>query len=440
MTKPFFKLHAAALAALLCAAGTAQAKTWVLSTGETNATYRNAVYDAFAAASGGAANVVDGRAQLAAGNNTPLALPADVDVIAVGVLGPHEPARVDEVLALLANPPRDLTVVFFSDGAAANNTAPKPLSSGEIANKKILDAMNVQLGLGGGEALGINYVGLGGRYYLNTNSPFAQGFPESLGGGDYDAYTNVPGAYALYMAGNNGNTKPAMPGATDKVEAYGLFAPRAATQNQKTCVFAFGDISPFSGGAASPQITGLTQRIMHMATDPNGACQSKTVATPDLVPTVTPLSLSMGAAGAVQVQVSNNGLTPNINGQIVIDLPAGLEVPASATLPPGCTRNSAARVTCTVPIIPNGTPLSLPIPVQATAITAPGVQISAAISGNTGELAPQQVNNTTMAPVAVTAAPAPVAVPTLDIWGLGALAALLGTAGLHRQRPGKRNG
>lgn len=145
----------------------------------------------------------------------------------------------------------------------------------------------------------------------------------------------------------------------------------------------------------------------------------------------------------MQVQVSNNGLTPSTNGQIVINLPAGLALDTSPPPLSGCIRNPPSQVTCTLDSIAHGTSLALSIPVHATAVTAPGAQISAAISGNTGELAPQQGNNRATAASTVTAAPAPaapVAVPTLHAWSLGALAALLGAAGLRRQRKGARQG
>ncbi|RRD39689.1 hypothetical protein EII18_12005, partial [Comamonadaceae bacterium OH3737_COT-264] len=317
MHRPCFVIKTMAFATgLLCATGAVHAKTWVLTTGETNATYRNALYGAFEAASGGAANMVDGRTHLAAGQATPLTLPDDVTVVAVGVLGAHEPDRMAEVMGMLANPARDLTFVFFNDGTSANNSDHSdPLTSGETWNKAISAAMTVQLGLTS-QPIGIDLGrGVGGRYYLNETLPYT-GFPASLSGGDYDTYTNVPGAYALYLDGSQ--TPPATsPANTTKVAAYGLFAPRAAMQNGKACVFAFGDISPFSAGV-NQSISSLAQSVVAAAS--SDTCNK--LLTPDLVPTLTLATpLQVGGNGTLTVKVDNLGQSDSAaGGKVVVTL------------------------------------------------------------------------------------------------------------------------
>lgn len=306
MPQPFFKMPAAALAAtLLLAAGAAQAKTWVLSSDKNSlSTYLtgqkivNSIYDTFEAASGGAGEIVDGRGLLHTSANTKLpAVPAGVDVVVVATVQPQtpeppqtpqhgvNPARFAEVMHLVKTRP-DLTFVFLNDGCCRrpDNTA-------------VASALNDALGLTAPNAIAStdSSGSLGNSFFLNTNSPYENSFNSqpSLRGEVYGRYTNVPAPYAVYLAGNATDTPPAMPAAADKVEAYGLVIPRAAT-NGGACVIAFGDTSQFMLNTPG-QPAQLAQNIMNAARLDRGACQSKTVATPDLVASITPPALSVGA-------------------------------------------------------------------------------------------------------------------------------------------------
>ncbi|MDO4706429.1 MAG: hypothetical protein Q4A98_09530 [Comamonadaceae bacterium] len=374
-----------------------------MTTGETNATYRNALYGAFEAASGGAANMVDGRTHLAVGQTTPLALPDDVTVVAVGVLGAHEPDRMAEVMGMLANPARDLTFVFFNDGTSANNSDHSdPLTSGETWNKAISAAMTAQLGLTS-QPIGIDLGrGVGGQYYLNETLPYT-GFPASLSGGDYDTYTNVPGAYALYLDGSQ--TPPATsPANTAKVAAYGLFAPRAAMQNGKACVFAFGDISPFSAGV-NQSISSLAQSIVAAAS--SDTCNK--LLTPDLVPTLTLATpLQVGGSGTLTVKAENLGLSDSAaGGKILVTLPAQAQVDDTA-LPAGCTKVAPLQVDCTLGAVTAQGSKTFVLPFTVVGSGADSTFLAQVTGGSTetGELAPQLKNNGPVQRKVTIAAPA----------------------------------
>lgn len=431
-----FSLRAAALgAALLCGAAQAQ-QAWVLTTDEANATYRNNIFAAVENAYG-AGNVIDGRTAL--NSSTPLGvLPADVNLVVIGMLGTNttglNAARWAEVQNLIAAPGRELTVAWFIDGAVSARHA----NSGEL-----LSLLNDQLGYTGtadamSTVLHTNTTG-GSTFHRNPTTALSAGLPDTLGGGVYTAFRNVFGQYTIYLEGGAGNPAPTIPATnTEKTSpgAYGLMLPRAALQNQQTCVFAFGDISPFS--SASARLNTLMAGI-GAAAGTGGLCTSTAVPHPDLVPTVTaPSGLAVGGTGTVAVDVRNQGLVDSTNGSLTISLPAGLELDPAGTLPAGCTATSSTAVDCTLSTIAAGTSMSLSLPVRAIAPIATALPITATVQSVTGELAPQQSNNSHSASVTVGTAPIAAgqltAVPTLDAWGLGALAAALGALGMRRQR------
>ncbi|RRD57138.1 IPTL-CTERM sorting domain-containing protein [Comamonadaceae bacterium OH2545_COT-014] len=402
MTKPFFKLHAAAFAALLCATGAASAKTWVLSSDKSGlSTYVaghnivNSIYNTFEAASGGAGEIVDGRGLLHTSANAALpAVPAGVDVVVVATVQPETPpppqtplhgvntARFAEVMNLVKTRP-DLTFVFLNDGCCRrpDNTA-------------VASALNDALGLTGPNAIAStgSSGSLGKSFFLNTNSPYENSFSSqpSLNGEVYGRYTNVPAPYAIYLAGNATNTPPAMPAATDKVEAYGLVIPRAAT-NGGACVIAFGDTSQFMlDRPAQPEQ--LAKNIMHAAKQADGACQNLTVATVDLKPTVDlPAALLVGGTATAKITVANQGLTPSTGGKLEILLPNNVEL--AGPLPAGCTLAAPLQVDCTLNAMAAGANVEFTLPIKAKANGA--LVFSAEIVGATGELAPLQRNNST---------------------------------------------
>ncbi|MDO5086892.1 MAG: IPTL-CTERM sorting domain-containing protein [Comamonadaceae bacterium] len=542
MTKPFFKLHAAAFAALLCATGAASAKTWVLSSDKaglssynTGVSIVNAIYDTFETASGGAAQTIDGRGLLhaSATEALPADVPAGVDIVVVATVQPNQTvtgvqhgvdaARFAKVMDW-AKTRSDLTFVFLNDGCC------RPSDTGSVAG-----FLNNSLGLSGADE--ITRLGSvapqGNSVYLNTNSPYKDNFAalDPLAVEVYGKYVNVPAPYAVYLAPAAANTPPAsMPAAADKVQAYGVVVPRAATHGS-ACVIAFSDTSQFALASAPAQAGELANSIMAAARDSAGACQVKTVATADLVPSITLSSpLQVGGSGTLTVKVDNLGQSDSAaGGKVVVTLPAQAQVDDTA-LPTGCTKPAPSEVECTLGAITAQSHKTLTLPITIVGSGADSTfraQVTGA-AADTGELAPQLQNNgpierkvTIAAPTATITGPAtaqpntattvngtatgladgaqvtvtvngtalqatvtggkfsvsfpsgfPVgthavtvtgpsgwaltqngthsinvaahmpgnvtAVPTLDIWGLGALAALLGAMGLRQRRRSAR--
>ncbi|MDO4725320.1 MAG: IPTL-CTERM sorting domain-containing protein [Comamonadaceae bacterium] len=426
MTSRRFQLQATALAALLCATGAAQAKTWVLSSDkqglssyDTGVSIVNAIYSTFETASGGATETIDGRGLLhaSATEALPADVPADVDIVVVASVQPNQvqagtqhgvdATRFAKVMDW-AQTRSDLTFVFLNDGCC------RASDTGSVAG-----FLNASLGLSGPDE--ITRVGSvapqGGSVYLNTNSPYKDNFAalDPLAVEVYGKYVNVPAPYAVYLAPAAADTPPAsMPAAADKVQAYGVVIPRAAT-NGSACVIAFSDTSQFALASAPAQAGQLASGIMAAAKDSAGACQVKTVATADLAPSMTLSSpLQVGGNGTLTVKVDNHGLSASAGGSITVILPPGVEV-EPAHLPAGCTKPGALQVDCTLSPVNAQASQDFALPFK---ISAPGqnVVFRAQIAGGsaqTGELAPQLQNNgpieskvTIAAPTATISGPA----------------------------------
>lgn len=403
MTSLRFQLQATALAALLCATGAAQAKTWVLSSDkaglssyDTGVSIINSIYSTFETAAGGPAETIDGRGLLhaSATEALPADVPAGVDIVVVATVQPNQTvtgvqhgvdaARFAKVMNW-AKTRSDLTFVFLNDGCC------RPADTGSVA-----DFLNNSLGLSGADE--ITRVGSvapqGNSVYLNTNSPYKDSFAalDPLAVEVYGKYVNVPAPYAVYLAPAAADTPPApMPAAADKVQAYGVVVPRAAT-NGGACVIAFTDTSQFALASAQAQAGQLANSIMAAAKDSAGACQVKTVATADLTPSIDlPTMLLVGGTATAKITISNQGLTPSTSGKLEILLPNNVEL--AGPLPAGCTLASPLQVNCTLNAMAAGANVEFALPIKAKANGA--LVFSAEIVGATGELAPQQRNNST---------------------------------------------
>ncbi|WP_179290599.1 IPTL-CTERM sorting domain-containing protein [Vandammella animalimorsus] len=407
MTSLRFQLQATALAALLCATGAAQAKTWVLSSDkkglssyDTGISIVNSIYNTFEAASGGAAKTIDGRGLLhaSATEALPADVPAGVDIVVVATVQPNQTvtgvqhgvdaARFAKVMNW-AKTRSDLTFVFLNDGCC------RPADTGSVA-----DFLNNSLGLSGADE--ITRVGSvppqGNSVYLNTNSPYKDSFAalDPLAVEVYGKYVNVPAPYAVYLAPAAADTPPApMPAAADKVQAYGVVVPRAAT-NGGACVIAFTDTSQFALASAQAQAGQLANSIMAAAKDSAGACQVKTVATADLVPSITLSSpLQVGGSGTLTVKVDNLGQSDSAaGGKVVVTLPAQAQVDDTA-LPAGCTKPAPSEVECTLGAITAQSHKTLTLPITIVGSGADSTFKAQVIGGSadTGELAPQLQNN-----------------------------------------------
>ncbi|WP_143326326.1 IPTL-CTERM sorting domain-containing protein [Vandammella animalimorsus] len=407
MTSLRFQLQATALAALLCATGAAQAKTWVLSSDKeglssynTGISIINSIYSTFETAAGGPAETVDGRGLLhaSATEALPADVPAGVDIVVVATVQPNQTvtgvqhgvdaARFAKVMDW-AKTRSDLTFVFLNDGCC------RPSDTGSVAG-----FLNNSLGLSGADE--ITRLGSvapqGNSVYLNTNSPYKDNFAalDPLAVEVYGKYVNVPAPYAVYLAPAAADTPPAsMPAAADKVQAYGVVVPRAAT-NGSACVIAFTDTSQFALASAPAQAGQLANSIMAAAKDSAGACQVKTVATADLVPSITLSSpLQVGGSGTLTVKVDNLGQSDSAaGGKVVVTLPAQAQVDDTA-LPAGCTKPAPSEVECTLGAITaqNHKTLTLPITIVGSGTDSTFRAQVTGGSADTGELAPQLQNN-----------------------------------------------
>ncbi|RRD66891.1 IPTL-CTERM sorting domain-containing protein [Comamonadaceae bacterium OH2310_COT-174] len=407
MTSLRFQLQATALAALLCATGAAQAKTWVLSSDKeglssynTGISIINSIYSTFETAAGGPAETVDGRGLLhaSATEALPADVPAGVDIVVVATVQPNQTvtgvqhgvdaARFAKVMDW-AKTRSDLTFVFLNDGCC------RPSDTGSVAG-----FLNNSLGLSGADE--ITRLGSvapqGNSVYLNTNSPYKDNFAalDPLAVEVYGKYVNVPAPYAVYLAPAAADTPPAsMPAAADKVQAYGVVVPRAAT-NGSACVIAFTDTSQFALASAPAQAGQLANSIMAAAKDSAGACQVKTVATADLVPSITlPSPLQVGGSGTLTVKVDNLGQSDSAaGGKVVVTLPAQAQVDDTA-LPAGCTKPAPSEVECTLGAITAQNHKTLTLPITIVGSGADSTFKAQVIGGSadTGELAPQLQNN-----------------------------------------------
>ncbi|RMX02707.1 IPTL-CTERM sorting domain-containing protein [Allofranklinella schreckenbergeri] len=283
----------------------------------------------------------------------------------------------------------DLTFVFLNDGCC------RPADTGSVA-----DFLNNSLGLSGADE--ITKVGSedpqGKFVYLNANSPYKDSFAalDPLAVEIYGKYVNVPAPYAVYLAPAAANTPPAsMPAAADKVQAYGVVVPRAAT-NGSACVIAFTDTSQFALASAPAQAGQLANSIMAAAKDSAGACQVKTVATADLVPSITLSSpLQVGGSGTLTVKVDNLGQSDSAaGGKVVVTLPAQAQVDDTA-LPAGCTKPVPSEVECTLGAITAQSHKTFALPITIVGSGADSTFKAQVIGGSadTGELAPQLQNN-----------------------------------------------
>ncbi|PAT37302.1 IPTL-CTERM sorting domain-containing protein [Vandammella animalimorsus] len=427
MTSRRFQLQATALAALLCATGAAQAKTWVLSSDkeglssyDTGISIVNSIYSTFETAAGGPAETVDGRGLLhaSATEAMPADVPADVDIVVVASVQPNQTvtgvqhgvdaARFAQVMDW-AKTRSDLTFVFLNDGCC------RPSDTGSVAG-----FLSNSLGLSGADEITIvgSVAPQGNSVYLNTNSPYKDSFAAlaPLAVEVYGKYVNVPAPYAVYLAPAAANTPPAsMPAAADKVQAYGVVVPRAAT-NGSACVIAFTDTSQFALASAPAQAGQLANSIMAAAKDSAGACQVKTVATADLVPSITLSSpLQVGGSGTLTVKVDNLGQSDSAaGGKVVVTLPAQAQVDDTA-LPTGCSKPAPSQVECTLGAIAAQSHKTFALPITIVGSGADNTFKAQVIGGSaqTGELAPQLQNNgpieskvTIAAPTATISGPA----------------------------------
>ncbi|RMX11344.1 IPTL-CTERM sorting domain-containing protein [Allofranklinella schreckenbergeri] len=401
-------MQAVALAAgLLCATGAAQAKTWILSSDKeglssynTGISIVNSIYSTFETAAGGPTETIDGRGLLHASATDPLPadVPADVDIVVVATVQPNQTVtgvqhgvdatRFAKVMDW-AKTRSDLTFVFLNDGCC------RPSDTGSVAG-----FLNNSLGLSGADE--ITRVGSvapqGNSVYLNTNSPYKDNFAalDPLTVEVYGKYVNVPAPYAVYLAPAAADTPPAsMPAAADKVQAYGIVVPRAAT-NGSACVIAFSDTSQFALASAPAQAGQLANSIMAAAKDSAGACQVKTVATADLVPSITLSSpLQVGGSGTLTVKVDNHGQSDSAaGGKVVVTLPAQAQVDDTA-LPTGCTKPAPSEVECTLGAITAQNHKTFALPITIVGSGADSTFKAQVIGGSadTGELAPQLQNN-----------------------------------------------
>ncbi|WP_343293122.1 IPTL-CTERM sorting domain-containing protein [Vandammella animalimorsus] len=407
MTSRRFQLQATALAALLCATGAVQAKTWVLSSDkaglssyDTGISIVNSIYSTFETAAGGPAETVDGRGLLhaSATEALPADVPAGVDIVVVATVQPNQTvtgvqhgvdaARFAKVMDW-AKTRSDLTFVFLNDGCC------RPSDTGSVAG-----FLNNSLGLSGADEISRlgSVAPQGNSVYLNTNSPYKDNFAAlaPLAVEVYGKYVNVPAPYAVYLAPAAADTPPAsMPAAADKVQAYGVVVPRAAT-NGSACVIAFTDTSQFALASAPAQAGQLANSIMAAAKDSAGACQVKTVATADLVPSITLSSpLQVGGSGTLTVKVDNLGQSDSAaGGKVVVTLPAQAQVDDTA-LPAGCTKPAPSEVECTLGAITAQNHKTLTLPITIVGSGADSTFKAQVIGGSadTGELAPQLQNN-----------------------------------------------
>lgn len=135
----------------------------------------------------------------------------------------------------------------------------------------------------------------------------------------------------------------------------------------------------------------------------------------------------VGAPFNYVVVVSNTGGTSASAVQVTDNVPAGLTIGAVTIAPSGSCGVAGQAVSCSIPTLAAGSSVTITIPVTATAVGQ--VANTAAASFTAGPTVQSTVNVTVFDP-----AGAPV--PTASGWGLIALAAALGLAGLFAMRRG----
>ena len=227
---------AAALAAALMPLPAAAGKLMFLSTREVPAAgpggpeINTNAYTVFEEIAGGAANTVDKRSAL-----TDAVLTAadftDVDTVVVQAVYSPITAANTAFLQNLMNTRPDITFIHFIDGCCQTATNITPY----------INYFSGQTGWG------LTRTGSGSSITspLNTNSPYASGFPASLQGEAYDLINNIPAGYAMYLG--NGATPPAT--LTAPTSSYGFIMPqRRSNSGGGACSIFWADTSLFGGG------------------------------------------------------------------------------------------------------------------------------------------------------------------------------------------------
>ena len=333
-------------------------------------------------------------------------------VVLITIYGPANADRMAEVEAALTARP-DLAVLAFVDGCCSpteniNTFVPyvnaiKPWGTAVTATYT-LDRVTAP---------------------LNTASQYQSSFAGAnpLVGGWYGSLGGVPPEYTLYNDPRNAGA------------AYGLFVPQAASnEGAGACLFMVSDASPFAAdfGTQPDQSNAIAAAFAGAALDPAGACKQPAAGVPDVAVTLTgPTTLTPGTPATYTLGVSNPGVVASTATIVTVALPAGVTV--SGTPPPGCTVSPAGdSLTCPVGAL-NAGAVAAPITVRLVAAAgAAGGNASANVPGQTNEI--NTANNTATLSIAIGAVP--VAVPSLDIWALLALAGLLPLVAARRRRQG----
>ena len=352
-------------------------------------------------------------------------------VVVVTVYNPSVLARLAEITSVMAARP-DLTVLAFLDGCCSTTANIDPFVS----------AVNTNLLPSAWPDIAAVLVNGDHPATLNATSPYAGTFSaaglSTIVGGYFGNLQSVPTPYALY----SGNPLPAAPGGN--TNAYGFFLPHQASANGSgACLFMTGDSSPFSGYYGNSVTYGTTQQWNSIASaftaaalDPAGACTLAAAGVPDLVPTISGSATPViGVPTPYQVTVSNTGPADSTDGTLTVTMPAGMTV-LPASLPATCTANVGnTSFTCTLPgLAAGGGSTTISFQAVAAAPLAAGATMGAQVTGVTGEIDTAD-NSASLALAAVApVASSTTAVPTLDIWALLGLSALLPWLAARRRR------
>lgn len=136
---------------------------------------------------------------------------------------------------------------------------------------------------------------------------------------------------------------------------------------------------------------------------------------------------SLGVPFNYVVVVSNTGGAPASAVQVTDDVPAGLTIGTVAVAPSGTCNVVGQAVSCSIPTLAAGSSATITIPVTPTAVGQVANTAAASLTGG-----PTVQSTVTVSVFDPSGAP----VPTASGWGLLALAAALGLAGLFALRRG----
>ena len=348
----------------------------------------------------GASDVIDRRSGLGVTGATgvPAIAQTDIDdadiIVAVTVYQPVANDKMNLLTDIMLNDPSK-TVIIFTDGCCS-----VPQNMTKFAET---------LATGTGWAVGISG-GLGGiTSPRNTKSTYSALFSDTITGGAYRLFVNVPGENALYLPHN---TQPAnFPENLDLTSAFGFLVPQPSMNGGNgACTFAVGDSSPFN---SATQAESIMEDFLVAATDPAGACAMRS-ATVDLEPSISgPTDPAVGSIFSLGLAVQNHSTSNNsTDGSLTVTLPPGLRVTAGAVLPAGCsivpgsTPTTDQQIQCTLGVIAAANSITLPIPVVTDVVGTP-LTVSAVVSGVTGE----NITTNNNATFVLTAGPARVATP-----------------------------